>query len=140
MVDGIHQKLHFPIFQQKTGIRDQCCPDHILHKHSPRPCSRGFRSSALNNGTTAGVISHVQSAVDVHGIAGDVIGEVAGVEEDGVGNVLGGAVAAQGDVGLGVHLGPGEGLAHGGQDIAGAHRVGRDVVRRAPQGKAFAQV
>lgn len=66
MVDGIHQKLHFPIFQQKTGIRDQCCPDHILHKHSPRPCSRGFRSSALNNGTTAGVISHVQSAVDIH--------------------------------------------------------------------------
>lgn len=81
-----------------------------------------------------------RAAVDVHVVAGDIVRQVAGIEQHGVRDILGGAVAAGGDIGLGVLLRPGEGLAHRGQDVAGADGVGRDVERRARQSEALAQV
>lgn len=86
------------------------------------------------------LILHIKAAVYIHGITSHIAGQVAGVEQHRVSNVLGSAVPAQGDIGLGVLLGPGERFAHRRQDIARTHSVGGNVVCGAMKRKAFAQV
>ena len=57
--------------------------------------------------------SHIQSAVDIHVVAGNVIGKVAGIEQYCIGDIVRRAVTPRRNIGLGVDLGPRKGLAHG---------------------------
>lgn len=83
---------------------------------------------------------HINATADVHIVTGDIIGQIAGVEQHCVGDVLRCPVASHRDVCLGVHLRPGQRLAHGCQDIARTDGVRGDVIGCALQSKALAEI
>src|ERR1700683_1115159 len=77
-----------------------------------------------------GTLAHVQAAVDVENLAGDVAGFIAGEEDDGGGDVAIRAETTERDHGLHfVFYFLRERISHGRSDEAGGDRVHRDTAR-----------